>query len=51
MVVKGRDWEGKYMPERETIESYGGKMQFIDLEKGLSTTEIIEKIQRITGEE
>ncbi len=45
VVVKGRDWEGKYMPERETIESYGGKMQFIDLEKGLSTTEIIEKVR------
>lgn len=44
VVVKGRDWEGKYMPERETIESYGGKMQFIDLEKGLSTTEIIERV-------
>lgn len=44
VVVKGRDWEGKYMPEREMIESYGGKMQFIDLEKGLSTTEIIEKV-------
>lgn len=44
VVVKGRDWEGKYMPERETIESYGGKMQFIDLEKGLSTTEIIDKM-------
>lgn len=44
VVVKGRDWEGKYMPERETIESYGGEMQFIDLEKGLSTTEIIDKV-------
>lgn len=44
VVVKGRDWEGKYMPERETIESYGGKMQFIDLEQGLSTTEIIDKV-------
>lgn len=44
VIVKGRDWEGKYMPERETIESYGGKMQFIDLEQGLSTTEIIDKV-------
>lgn len=44
VVVKGRDWEGKYMPERDTIESYGGKLRFIDLEQGLSTTEIIEKV-------
>lgn len=46
VVVKGRDWEGKYMPERETIEAYGGKLQFIDLELGLSTTEIIERVAR-----
>lgn len=45
VVVKGKDWEGKYMPEHETIEAYDGKMQFIELEKGLSTTAIIEKIQ------
>ena len=51
VAVKGRDWEGKYMPEREVIESYGGKMQFIDLEQGLSTTEIIEKIRQTMHEE
>ena len=42
--IKGRDWENKYIPEREVIESYGGKMVFIDLEEGLSTTSIISKI-------
>lgn len=46
VVVKGRDWEGKYMPERETIEAYGGQLKFIDLERGLSTTEIIERVMR-----
>ncbi len=51
VAVKGRDWEGKYMPEREVIESYGGEMQFIDLEQGLSTTEIIEKIRQTMHEE
>lgn len=45
VVVKGKDWEGKYMPERETIEAYGGQMKFIELEQGLSTTAIIGKIQ------
>ena len=44
--VKGIDWEGKYIPEKEVIESYGGSIKFIDLEKGLSTTEIINKIRR-----
>ncbi len=46
VVVKGRDWEEKYMPEREIIEAYGGKLRFIDLELGLSTTEIIERVMR-----
>ena len=42
--VKGRDWENKYIPEKEIIESYGGRMEFIDLKTGLSTTNIINKI-------
>lgn len=46
IVVKGRDWEGKYMPEREIIESYGGTFRFLDSREGLSTTEVINKIQR-----
>ena len=47
VVVKGADWKGKEMPEQETIESYGGKLEFIDLEEGLSTTNIIKKISEV----
>ena len=51
IVVKGKDWEGKDIPEKPIIESYGGKMKFIDLEKGLSTTNIINKIIEVYGDE
>lgn len=47
VTVKGKDWEGKELPEKAVIEAYGGSVKFIDLEAGLSTTQII---QRITGE-
>ena len=46
VVVKGRDWEGKYIPEREVIEAYGGTFRFLDSREGLSTTDVINKIQR-----
>ena len=35
------------MPERKIIDSYGGTMKFIDLEQGLSTTNIIKKISEV----
>lgn len=44
IAVKGKDWEGKDIPEKKVVESYGGQMKFIDLEQGLSTTNIIRKI-------
>lgn len=47
VVVKGADWKGKEMPEQKIIESYGGKLEFINLEEGLSTTNIIKKISEV----
>mgnify|MGYP002470040701 FL=1 len=44
VTVKGRDWEDKNLPERPFVEEYGGRVCFIDLEEGLSTTNIIRKI-------
>ena len=44
IAVKGKDWEGKDVPEKSIIEAYGGTMKFINLEQGLSTTNIINKI-------
>lgn len=45
--IKGEDWKNKNVPEKEVIESYGGKIEFIKLEKGFSTTNIINKILQV----
>lgn len=45
ITVKGKDWENKYLPEREVVESYGGEVKFIELKGTLSTTNIIRKIR------
>lgn len=42
--IKGKNWEHENPPEKELIEKNGGKMEFIDLEQGISTTNIINRI-------
>lgn len=49
IVVKGKDWESKNIPEKIIIDNYGGCMKFISLEKGLSTTQIINNILNSDG--
>lgn len=44
IVVKGQDWEDKYMPEQTIVESYGGEIHFVPLKGKLSTTNIIRRI-------
>ena len=44
VLVKGGDWRGKTVVGRDLVESNGGRVELIDLEQGLSTTEIIKKI-------
>ena len=44
VTVKGKDWENKNIPEKAVVEAYGGQVKFIDLKDGLSTTNIIGKI-------
>ncbi len=44
-MVKGEDWRGKVVAGADFVKSYGGKVEFIKLEQGLSTTRIIEKIK------
>lgn len=48
--VKGEDWKNKNVPEKEIIESYGGKIEFIKLEKDKSTTNIINIILKVYNE-
>lgn len=46
VLVKGKDWMGKTVAGQDFLEEAGGEVQFIDLEQGLSTTNIIKKIQK-----
>jgi len=52
--VKGRDYappSGKPIPERGVVESYGGRIVFVDLLPGHSTSELIDRIgQRVAGD-
>ena len=45
---KGEDYAppaGKPIPEKELVESYGGRVAFLPLVGGISTTEIVRRIQ------
>ena len=47
VLVKGKDWESKQpVAGQRFVESYGGRVAFMQLEEGLSTTSIIEKIKK-----
>jgi len=46
-LVKGRDWEGKTVVGRDIVEAAGGKVLFVPLVEGLSTTQIIDRIRRM----
>lgn len=50
VLVKGKDWEGKNVAGGEFVEKNGGRVCFIDLEQGLSTTNIITKILKASEE-
>lgn len=51
VLVKGKDWEGKAVAGCDFVKSYGGKVCFIELEQGLSTTNIINKILEVNKED
>ena len=44
VLVKGKDWEGQEIAGGKFVEQNGGRICFIDLEQGLSTTNIVNKI-------
>jgi len=46
ILIKGSDWSKKRIIGSDFVESYGGKVQTINLVKGRSTSAIIEKIFR-----
>ena len=45
ILVKGKDWEDKEVVGQEFVESYGGRLELIELLNGISTTEIINRIR------
>lgn len=45
-LIKGKDWRYKGVVGREFVESYGGRVVLAPLIKGLSTTELINRIRR-----
>ncbi len=38
---------GRPIPERAAVEAYGGRVAFLPLSEGLSTSELIERIGRL----
>ena len=46
ILIKGADWKGKQVAGAETVKAHGGRVEFITYIDRLSTTNIIEKIQR-----
>lgn len=48
IVVKGGDYDGKHIPEMDTVAVYGGKVEYVSLVEGCSSSNIIEKIKNST---
>jgi rfaE bifunctional protein nucleotidyltransferase chain/domain len=47
IYVKGGDYHDKPLPERPTVEDYGGRVELIDLLPGYSTTALISRIKNL----
>lgn len=47
IYVKGGDYHDKPLPERATVEAYGGRVELIDYLPGHSTTTLIQKIKAL----
>ena len=45
VYVKGADYEGKPLPEADIVQRWGGRVAFVPMVAGRSTTHVIEKIQ------
>ncbi len=51
VLIKGKDWEGKPVAGGDFVRDNGGEIRFIELEQGLSTTNVINKILEVYREE
>lgn len=43
--IKGGDYEGKHIPEMDIMQSYGGRVEYVCMVDGCSSTNIIKKIK------
>ncbi len=51
IFVKGSDYAGKQIPELEELRIYDGKVEFVDLKPGWSTTGFLERLCRLQQSE
>ncbi|MCD4781405.1 MAG: adenylyltransferase/cytidyltransferase family protein [Candidatus Omnitrophica bacterium] len=49
VLIKGADWKDKKVAGSESVESRGGKVIFISYLGGKSSTDIIDRIAKISG--
>jgi D-beta-D-heptose 7-phosphate kinase/D-beta-D-heptose 1-phosphate adenosyltransferase len=47
IVIKGGDYDGKWIPEMDTVAVYGGKVEYVNIVEGCSTTNIVNKIEQM----
>lgn len=45
IVVKGGDYAGRQIPEMDSVAGYGGRVEYVNVVDGCSTTNIVEKIK------
>lgn len=50
IFVKGGDYFGKRIPEMDSVNFYGGKVEYVCLIEGCSTTGTISKIKKLVKE-
>lgn len=51
IIVKGGDYAGKQIPEMDTARKYGGKVEYVLMVDGCSTTKLVEKIRNYIDEQ
>lgn len=45
--IKGGDYKGKHIPEMDVMSQYGGRVEYLSMVDGCSSTNIIEKIKSL----
>ena len=49
VYVKGGDYTLETLPEAKIVQSYGGRVEFVQMVANRSTTNVIEKIKNMEG--